>query len=166
MTNEVPSHHPRSEQRLCATEERFELAQAAGGIGLFEWDLTTNEWEWTRHLAVLFGFDPNAASESFADWRRAIFIDDVPKLRGAADLAAETGEYYVEFRVRHTDGSVHWIAAKGEARKDARGEPRWISGVCYDISQRKQLEAPYSRPTRPWSAASLKSAKKHARLRF
>ena len=133
--------HAGSDRRLRATEERFELAQAAGGIGLFEWDLATDEWEWTRHLAVLFGFDPNTTPDSFADWRRAIFIDDLPKLRGAAEAASGTGEYYVEFRVRHADGSVHWLAGRGQARRDDAGKPRWICGVCYEISQRKQLEA-------------------------
>src|SRR5256885_2250485 len=48
----------RTEQRLKATEERFRIAQVAGGIGWFEWDLGTDAWEWTPHVAVLFGFDP------------------------------------------------------------------------------------------------------------
>ena len=49
----------RFEQRLKATEERFRIAQVAGGIGWFEWDLMTDAWEWTPHVAVLFGFDPD-----------------------------------------------------------------------------------------------------------
>src|ERR1700722_9486763 len=134
-------HGNRGDARLRATEERFQLAQEAGGIGLFEWDLTTDEWEWTPHLAVLFGFDPNTVPRSFIDWRRAIFIDDVPKLRAAAEDASRTGNYYVEFRVRHADGNVRWIAAKGETIADQAGQSHSIAGVCYDISQRKQLEA-------------------------
>ena len=69
------------EQRLKATEERFRIAQVAGGIGWFEWDLETDAWEWTPHVAVLFGFDPETPRPQFADWQPAIFIDDVPKLR-------------------------------------------------------------------------------------
>ena len=104
-------------QRLRATEERFRIAQVAGGIGWFEWDLATNEWEWTPHVAVLFGFDPDTPRPAFADWQPAIFIDDVPKLHSAVEAAGETGPYYVEFRVTHPDGSVHWIAGKGEITK-------------------------------------------------
>ena len=74
-------------------------------------------------------------------WERAIFIDDVPKLRAAAEAARKTGAFYSEFRVRHPDGSVHWIAGKGEVSTDETGQPRWLTGVCYEISDRKGLEA-------------------------
>ena len=33
---------------------------------------------------------------------------------------SESGDFYVEFRVRHADGSLHWIAGKGQiARRTA-----------------------------------------------
>ena len=82
---------------LRGTEERFRIAQVAGGIGWFEWDLATNTWERTPHVAVLFGFDPKIPRPSFADWQPAIFIDDVPKLRSAAEQAGEAGPDHVNF---------------------------------------------------------------------
>ncbi len=51
------------------------------------------------------------------------------------------GAYYVEFRVKHPDGSLHWIAGKGEAAKDGDGRPGWVAGVYYEITERKALEA-------------------------
>jgi PAS domain S-box-containing protein len=129
------------ESRLRETEERFRLAQTASGIGWFEWDLATNEWQWTPYVATLFGFDPGSPKPLFSEWERAIFIDDVPKLHAAIERAAQSGAYYSEFRVRHPNGSVHWIAGKGEARKSDNGHTRWVSGVYYEISERKALEA-------------------------
>jgi PAS domain S-box-containing protein len=129
------------ESRLRETEERFRLAQTASGIGWFEWDLATNEWQWTPYVAILFGFDPDIPKPAFSEWERAIFIDDVPKLHAAVERAAQSGAYYSEFRVRHPDGSVHWIAGKGEARKSANGGAGRVLGVYYEISERKALEA-------------------------
>src|SRR5438874_1772533 len=129
------------EQRLRATEERFRIAQAAGGIGWFQSDLVDDAWEWTPHVAVLFGFDPETPRPLFADWQPAIFIDDVPKLRSAVEVAGERGAYYVEFRVTHPDGSVHWIAGRGEITKDDIGRARRVAGVYFEISERKALEA-------------------------
>jgi PAS domain S-box-containing protein len=128
-------------QRLKTIEERFRVVQAAGGIGWFEWDLVTDMWESTPNVAVLFGFDPATPRPGFADWQAAIFIDDLPKLRSALEVAGERGPYYVEFRVTHPDGSVHWIAGKGEITKDETGRPRRVAGVYYEISERKALEA-------------------------
>src|SRR5579872_4097553 len=126
---------------LRGTEERFRIAQVAGGIGWFEWDLATNTWEWTPHVAVLFGFDPETPRPSFADWKPAIFFDDVPKLCSAVEQAGDAGPYYVEFRVTHPDGSLHWIAGKGEVTKDEAGHPQRVTGMYIDISERKALEA-------------------------
>jgi PAS domain S-box-containing protein len=141
--SEERSSRDQIEQRLKATEERFRIAQVAGGIGWFEWDLVTDAWEWTPHVAVLFGFDPETPRPLFADWQPAIFIDDVPKLRSAVEIASERGPYYVEFRVTHPDGSVHWIAGRGEITKDATGQSRRVAGVYYEISERKALEAQF-----------------------
>ncbi|HZK89386.1 MAG TPA: ATP-binding protein [Stellaceae bacterium] len=137
------SDYPRDriERRLRATEERFRLAQAAGGIGWFEWDLSSDEWEWTQPVARLFGFGANGPGRSFADWERTIFADDAPKVRAAVAAAVETGSYYAEFRVKHPDGSLHWIAGKGECTKDADTSTAWIAGVYYEITERKALEA-------------------------
>ena len=141
--SEESSNRDQIEQRLKAIEERFRIAQVAGGIGWFEWDLVTDAWEWTPHLAVLFGFDPETPRPLFADWQPAIFIDDVPKLRAAVEIASERGPYYVEFRVTHPDGSVHWIAGRGEITKNATGQARRVAGVYYEISERKALEAQF-----------------------
>ena len=65
----------------------------------------------------------------------------MPKLRSAVEAAGEKGLYYVEFRVTHPDGSVHWIAGKGEVTKDESGRARRVAGVYYEISERKALEA-------------------------
>jgi PAS domain S-box-containing protein len=129
------------ERRLRETEERFRVAQAAGGIGWFEWDLATDSWEGTPSVASLFGFDPTERRAAFSDWEPAIFIDDVPKLRAAADHALENGTFYAEFRVRHPDNSLHWIAGKGEVLGNLEGRSRWLAGVFYEITNRKQLEA-------------------------
>ena len=139
--SEDPSHREQIERRLRTTEERFRAAQAAGGIGWFEWDLATDEWEWTPYVAVLFGFDPQTPRRSFAEWEPAIFIDDVPKLHAIAQAAGQTGAYYAEFRVRHPDGSVHWIAGRGETTSDETARVRSVAGVYYEITERKQLEA-------------------------
>jgi PAS domain S-box-containing protein len=92
-------------------------------------------------VAILFGFDLATPRRFFTEWEPAIFIDDVPKLHSAAAASEETGLFYVEFRVRHSDHTVRWIAGKGEVATSASGGTRRVAGVFYDITERKQLEA-------------------------
>jgi PAS domain S-box-containing protein len=140
MSENIPDRQG-VEHRLRETEERFRMAQTAGGIGWFECDLKTGRCEWTSPVASLFGASPTEPRPAFSDWEHAIFFDDVPKLRAALDQARGSGAFYAEFRVRHPDDSVHWIAGKGEVSGDDGDGPRWLTGVLYEITERKQLEA-------------------------
>ena len=92
----------------------------------------------------------------------AIFVDDVPKIRAALEAAKESGNFYVEFRVRRADGRLHWLAGKGQIA--ARTVPaKLLRGIFYEIDERKQLEARSSPSTRPWRPASRSCARKRAR---
>jgi PAS domain S-box-containing protein len=117
-----------------SNRECVQLAEIAGGIGTFQWDLASTSWEWTAPTARLFGFEPNRDGSSLAEWHRAVFPDDAIKLRAAAEQAAQSGKFYAEFRVRPPEGSVRWLAGKGDVQ-DGR-----LYGVFYDITERKQLE--------------------------
>ena len=112
----------------------------AAGTGAFELNLTTRRLLTTPQVSVLFGFDPAMPEASLADFERAIFFDDVPKLRAEMEAARTTGVFNAEMRVRHSDGKVHWLAARGEVVRDTDGTPHLLRGTCHDISERKALE--------------------------
>jgi PAS domain S-box-containing protein len=122
------------------SKRRLGLADIATGIGAFEFDLTTEEWRTTPQVAVLFGLIADPPPAGFPAWERAIFVDDAPKVRAAIAAAARDGSYYVEFRVKHADGKLHWLAGKGEVVAADSGRPV-LRGTYYDIGERKQLEA-------------------------
>jgi PAS domain S-box-containing protein len=121
--------------------EWIPVAQLAGGTGTFKLDLASNRWEWTPQIAVLFGFDPEIPRPRFEDWESAILADDVPKVRSALDSARRDGFYYVELRVRHRDGSIRWLAGRGNVEPNASGKPRWLLGSYFEITDRKALES-------------------------
>ena len=107
-------------------------AEDASGIGAFEYNLDSKKWRWAPPVAHLFGFNSENAPEDFAEWERAIFVDDVPKLRMALGAARERG-FYVEIRVKRGP-SFHWLAGRGQV------EGHLLRGTFYDIGERKQLE--------------------------
>src|SRR3984957_1731548 len=130
-----------TEARLRRSEKQLRLAEEASGVGTFELDLISDCWEWTPQVNILFGFDPRNPKSSFADLEEAIFVDDMPKLHAAVETAKQTGIFHVEFRAKHSDGSVHWLAGKGRIASDAANQARWLRGAYYEITDRKVLEA-------------------------
>lgn len=135
-------HGEESERRVRDSAERLRIAESASGIGTFAYDLSTGEFDWSEQTALLFGVDPKTVDASFSTWERSIFVDDIPKIHQAFRNAADGGQFYVEFRLRHADGSLHWIAGNGQASKDAIGAAgSRILGAFFEITERKALEA-------------------------
>ncbi len=126
--------------RLEQAEARLRLFETASGIGVFDLELETRRWDWTPHLATLFGIDQNKANASVDSWERVIFVDDVPKLWAALDAARQSGGCEIEFRVRHPDGTVRWLNCRAALVQREHGAPR-LCGACHDITERKALEA-------------------------
>jgi PAS domain-containing protein len=80
--NEVKHEAQELEARVRLSDERLRRAEDASGVGTFELDLASNQWNWSPQVAVLFGFD-SGREMSFADLERTIFVDHLPKLHAA-----------------------------------------------------------------------------------
>ena len=128
--------------RRRASEERLRVAETASGFGTFEMDLISGKWDWSPQVAILFGLDPQKAAQPFSSWEKVAFIDDIPKIREALKAAPQKGDFYVEFRVKHADGSLHWIAGKGLVSEEPGAETlvSKLRGAFYEITERKALE--------------------------
>jgi len=134
----VRKQETECQQQSLSSDDRLRQAEAASGIGTFDMDIEAGTWDWGPQVAALFGIDPRDGDRSFAPWEKLIFNDDVPKIHAAFAEAQQTGSCHVEFRVRHPDKSVHWLAAKGRTVADKRA---LLRGAMFDITERKGLEA-------------------------
>src|SRR5262249_13784138 len=47
----------------------------------------------------------------------------------------------VDYRIIHRDGSIRWLQDKGQAVFDTDGQPLYLDGVVFDVTERKQFEA-------------------------
>ena len=122
------------EERLRASEERLRLSEIAGGIATFEYDYDRRVWSWSKQAAPILGMDSKTAE----GWEKTVFPDDLLKVQAALEAAKQDGNFYVEFRARRTDKSLHWIVAKGQIAV-AIPHPR-LRGAIYEITDRKALE--------------------------
>jgi PAS domain S-box-containing protein len=67
--------------------------------------------------------------------------DDRSAVQAALSRAVEsTGVYESEYRAVWPDGSIRHIAARGRIQRDNAGRAILLTGVCWDITERKQAE--------------------------
>jgi PAS domain S-box-containing protein len=123
-------------------ERVIEATARAGSVGLWEWDLVTNEFrvspEYKRHL----GFATHEIADRFEVWENRLHPED--HLRVMRDLAAylrdPQGVFVSEQRLRHRDGSYRWMFAQGSVSLDSAGRPACMLGSLVEITSFKQLE--------------------------
>ncbi|HEY7447653.1 MAG TPA: ABC transporter substrate binding protein [Vicinamibacterales bacterium] len=131
----------RVEAALRDSRERYALATAAGNVGVWDWNLETNEIYVDPALKALLGYQDHEIRNHLDDWGRRVHPDDVPAVmeRVEAHIQGKSPFYEVEHRMVHRDGSLRWFLARGSAvRKD--GRPVRVVGTDTDITARKKSE--------------------------
>ncbi len=82
------------------------------------------------------------AEELACAWPERIHADDLETCRAAYRAAAPLrAPYEVEYRLRHADGSLRWIADKGIPRLAADGSFDGYIVYGWDVTERKATEA-------------------------
>ena len=131
----------RAEEALRRSQERLELAQRAGRIGTFEWNIPTGEVTWTEAEAALYGLAPSAFGGRYENWLQAVHPDDRSRAQGDVTRAVEEcAPFDTEFRVVWPSGAIRRIAAKGTVFYDDAGRPLRMLGINMDVTERKEAE--------------------------
>ncbi|WP_248918054.1 EAL domain-containing protein [Pseudomonas entomophila] len=129
-------------QALSKSEQRLALALEASELGLWDWNLETDQVHHTQ-LQALFGLDSNQVRSVRADLKPRLHPDDVPLLRRTLveHLKGRTEDYRVEYRIRHVQGHWCWIEDRGRAvERAADGKVMRMLGTRRDITARKEQE--------------------------
>lgn len=125
---------------LQASEERLALALEATGLVLWSWDAATGTSFCSPAYRALLGL-PASGEVTLEDWLSRIHPDDRASAKARLDEALrQGGSYQEEFRVLRPDG-IRWLAGRGRVFTDRHGRPLRITGVNYDITERKQAAA-------------------------
>jgi PAS domain S-box-containing protein len=131
----------RAEQALQTSEERLRLALDAGRMGVWDWNIRTGELMWSDSLEPLHGLAPGTFGGTFEHFEELIHPDDRELVNAAIRQALDTGgDFYVEFRNRRQNGTVHWIAGSGKVFPGADGKPLRMIGIGLDVTARKRSE--------------------------
>ncbi|MCB2254259.1 EAL domain-containing protein [Pseudomonas chlororaphis] len=129
-------------QALRKSEARLALALKASQLGLWDWNLQTDEVHHS-HIKELFGLEPEFVRGMLSHLKPLLHPEDLPLLKRALveHLKGRTEDYLVEYRVRHGDGHWMWIEDRGRAvERGAGGRVLRMVGTRRDISAGKQQE--------------------------
>ena len=124
------------------TEDRYRRAAAAGGVGVWDWNLATGEIFIDPLLKELLGYQDHEIPNRIEAWRRLIHPGDAARVfaRAQAHIDDTAPAYEVEHRMLHRDGSIRWFLARGTVVRGADGAAISMAGTDTDITERRRGE--------------------------
>ncbi|MFP5223901.1 MAG: PAS domain S-box protein [Acidobacteriota bacterium] len=131
----------RAEEALRRSEERLNLALDSGQMGMWEWDVQSQQSVWNVKEYELLGLPPGSGLVHTDTFFSRVHPDDLEAFNhGLAEVMMEGSDWRDECRIILPDGRVRWLAGVGRLLRDPDGQPRRMIGVNYDITERKLAE--------------------------
>ena len=143
-------------QALSKSEARLALALKASELGLWDWNLQTDEVHHTQ-LKELFGLEREYVTAMLSHLTPRLHPQDLPALKRALieHLKGRSEDYQIEYRIRHSDGHWVWIEDRGRAvERSASGRVLRMVGTRRNISASKELEQQQQLAATVFEAAS------------
>ncbi len=142
MVRERTSALEQTNDRLSATTQRLKLALDASNICFWDWNVRTGE---TYHADFdrLLGHPAEHFGPQIKDLEPFIHPEDYPLIRRAMvqHFKGQTTQYHTEYRIRHADGSWHWLQDEGRVVEwGDDGRAVRMIGTRRDITQDRQAQ--------------------------
>ncbi len=132
----------RAEAALRESEQRRQLAQEAGEVGIFDWDIAADRTYWSETMWKFYGEEQTNINPDEAFWSAHLHEDDRERVK--ANLQRVVGSHGVEFRdefrIVRSDGTIRWIEARARVSRNESGKAIRVFGVNLDITSRKLTE--------------------------
>jgi PAS domain S-box-containing protein len=125
---EIDFHKKRS--------ERFLFAAECAEVGLWFWDLQTQDIFTTPRCNQIFGLLPDEIM-TYEKFMKVVYPEDMPKLEEALNKSqTNLTDYIVEYRVEAEPGRMSWISVRGKTFSEENNS-LLMMGSARDITHRK-----------------------------
>lgn len=128
----------RTEQVNQQLMERITLANEAGGIGIWEWELKPNIFSWDKRMFELYEIPPHI-KPNWQVWYECVLPEDRQHAEKVIrDSLQSRSPFKLEFRITVKDGIRH-IRALANRVLNKEGEVERLLGINMDMTEVKQL---------------------------
>ena len=133
--------YKQKEKELSLSNEQLRFILAKSHTGSWEWEIKSNQNKWSDEIWDLYGIEKNSCTPSYESWKQAIIEEDREITENRVAAAVKKGHsFQLQWRVRHPDGSDHWLMTQGIPIRDSKDNVIEYIGVVIDITGLKEAE--------------------------
>lgn len=130
-----------AKRELKESEKRLELALAAGQLGIWDWNIETNEVVFNARWAEMLGYELVEIAPHVNTFFDLTHPEDAPLMNLLVEkhLKGEIPYFENELRLRGKDEKYHWVYDRGMVvSRDPKGNPLRALGIHVYINDHKR----------------------------
>ncbi|MBH8574449.1 PAS domain S-box protein [Nostocaceae cyanobacterium CENA369] len=131
-----------SEIALLASQQRLQYLLSSSPAVIYT-AKTSEDFGGTfvsENVSAMLGYKAQETIEDSRFWASHIHPEDAPYVLAKLAKIPQHGQYQLEYRFLHKDGTYRWLYDQGKLVRDETGNPLELVGYMADITNRKQLE--------------------------
>lgn len=134
------SANRKAEQELMMSKQRLADAQRIAKLGHWDWNILTNELQWSDEIYRIFGLTVGEFEATYPAFLDRVHPEDRPLVEAAvAGAIAGKGRYGIDHRIVMPNGEVRYVHESAEVTIEGGRQARML-GTVQDITERKLAE--------------------------
>ncbi|MEM6519112.1 MAG: PAS domain-containing protein, partial [Cyanobacteria bacterium P01_C01_bin.70] len=130
------------EEAYRENDRQLRMALKVSGMGVWTWDMATNQMAWTTEPGTLFESSAVSFCDTFDAYLQNVHPSDRPRLKQTVSQAISTGhEYRTHYRLLLGDSTIRWVEDRGCLWHNPDGILLGLMGTVVDITDRMLAEA-------------------------
>jgi PAS domain S-box-containing protein len=127
------------DQSLQRAYDQLSLAVDATGIGFWNRNIQTNEFDCDDQWLKMLGYEHEGFDHTCSFWEECIHPEDRIKVLKALDnyINSKASNYKTEYRLRTKSGGYIWISDSGHIIEcDSKNKPLRLEGISVEITEK------------------------------
>ncbi len=138
--------HKRAEEEIHAARERLDYAVKSNPAVIYSGKPLPDRSDFvltylSERVVSMLGFEPQDFIDHPEFWEHHILPEDRRHVLAGMPRLWKEGQFTVEYRFLHKDGTYRWIREEAKLIRDAAGRPMEVIGYWTDVTDRKRMEA-------------------------
>lgn len=125
----------QAEQKLGLMNERFRLALAASGLGIWHFDVDRQKGNWDARTRAIFGLNSDFEDIDSKTWHQFLHPDDLAQTeRDQLRAFSENKEVKLRYRIIREDGEIRHVETLSKSVPED-GSSGYLVGTIRDITE-------------------------------
>lgn len=136
------TEHRQATAELMRSSTLLARVQELAKLGIWRWDIASNQVTWSTELYRIYGLDPNEFGASFQAYLERVHPADRDRVQRTVMAAVESKKpFSFSERVVRPNGDERCLRSWGGVVLNDSKQPTALFGVCLDVTEQERAQA-------------------------